>query len=111
MYGVGLLSLSVRKLLGRSRAGLDDPRPELPADLDEPPRRPLPPFLFSLMMSSSDMLILSANVAIFPREQDTLEKHKIVWCRALLASGAVTAETCGTRRDVLVTHVHKSRLH
>lgn len=71
LYGVALLSLSVRKLLCRSRAGLDDPRPELPVGLDEPPRRPLPPFLFSLMMSSSDMLILSASVAIVFPERGT----------------------------------------
>lgn len=67
VYGVNLSFLSRRKLFCRFRApGLDDAPPELlPPGLDEPPPRPPPAFLFSLIMSSRDMFILSAILKRF----------------------------------------------
>lgn len=77
VYGVDLLFLSRLKLFCRLRTGLDDPleRPELPPGPDDPLSRPLPPFLLSLIMSSRDMLILSA-IVVFKLLANTEEEQR-----------------------------------
>lgn len=87
VYGVLLLFRSRLKLFGRLLTDLDHPppaRPELPPEPDDapPPPRPLPPFLFSLIMSSRDMLILSAIVAFKLFLALKLNTNKELWVPA-----------------------------
>lgn len=72
---MGLLILSCRNLFSRFRTGLDAPRPELPLGLDDPPPRPLPPFLLSLIMSSRDIFILSAIARVYLVETQKVHKE------------------------------------
>lgn len=72
VYGVGLLSLSRLKLLGRLRSDLEDP-PAKP-ERSPPPRLPL---LLSLIMSSRDMLILSTMVDLKLVSDSTREQRSL----------------------------------